>query len=46
MFLIKLIVYTAGSWETIGSFFVWFGKGFKRINKISNIKYFLKINKT
>lgn len=40
MFLIKLMIYTAGSWETIGSFFMRFGKGFKRINKISNIKDF------
>ena len=30
MFLIKLMVITAGSWETIGSFFVWVGKGIKR----------------
>lgn len=29
MFLIKLMIYTAGSWETIGSFFVGFGKGIK-----------------
>ena len=45
LFLIKLIVYTAGSWETIGSFFVGFRKGIKRkSNKSEDLKDF-KSNK-